>query len=1696
MLGSPSGSGGVFSGAGVTDIGDGINFTFNPAIAGVGSHSITYTFTDANGCANSASDNIQVFAIPTVAFTAPADLCLNTGVQNNLGGGTPTGGTYSGPGVYDDGNGMTFDFDPAMAGVGTHAILYSFTDANGCTNSDSDDIQVFALPVVSFSAPADLCVDAGIQSGLTGGAPVGGTYSGPGVMDSGDGMTYSFNPATAGVGTPTITYLFSDTNGCSNSASDGLEVFALPVVTFTAPADLCIDEGVQNNLGSGIPTGGTYSGPGVTDNGNGMTYSFDPASASVGIHTITYSFTDVNGCTNTSTDNIEIFSLPIVSFSNPTDLCINSGVQTGLSGGSPAGGIYSGTGVTDNGNGMTYNFDPAMAGIGMHTITYTFTDGNSCTNAASENVEVWDIPVVNFMAPAPEVCIEDAVVTGLGGGTPTGGVYSGSGVADDGNGTTFSFDPTASAPAGGNVSITYTFTDANGCTGTSNGTIFVDPICCELMVDCSAVSDQNLECLSDIPPVDNSLVIISEACGQATISAQTDPIPANSGCPGNSVSISRTYSVQDEDGNMDACTQTFTIESTQSPSITCPANTTISCDADSSPANTGMATGTASCSDFNLNITFSDVSTQGTGCSEFQYIISRTWTATDNCNRIATCIQTITIEDNTPPTITCPANVTIECDDPSDPTATGSATASGDNCSPDAQLTVTFSDNSTQTANGCGNMNYTISRTWTASDPCGNTATCVQTITVEDNTPPTVTCPVNVTIECDDPSDPTATGTATASGDNCSPDAQLTVTFSDISTQTANGCGNMNYTISRTWTASDPCGNTATCIQTITVEDNTPPMIICPPVVSIECDEDTSSANTGMATATDNCSGASDITIIFSDVSTQTTSGCGQYEYNINRTWIATDNCGNATNCVQRIIVGDTQGPNITCPPNINGLVCNTDPLPDAQSVTDFLAIGGSISDNCSSLTEISVSYVDSPPNQSMLDFCSSDPADRTLTRTYTVTDICGNTSVCSQTFSYLQSIVGPIITSIPLDQTVDCEVNAFPQPHLFQYEIDCGLGATTTVSGPITNGTTGCPGSSISYTYTVTDICGRTASHIQTYTLINEGPEFVCPVDICVIECPADTDMIQNTFDNYANLATVINSCNSSSTITNDFSANGFNLQNCNNGPVAVANAVAWQIVTFTATDQCGRIGSCTALVVIKDTDGPVISSTPTDAIRLFDANAQASYETWANNNIANFIAEDECNGFTSNSVSWSYTPAVPNTTFVGPFATTIVSFIATDDCGNTTSVSATFRLKEVPSSSATTISGTIQTEENELVEAVEIALDMNGLGEGEIQITEENGAYEFTVELEQNYEVVPSRLGDILNGITTIDLILMGQHLLEIQTLDSPYRIIAADINRSGSITALDMIELRRLILLIADDYTNNTSWRFVDAEYIFPNPENPFAATFPEVHNINNLTQAEVADFIAIKIGDLNGSAQVNALASTGDTRDRNTLNFKVDNQELFSGETYSVDFRASDFKDLLGYQFTLEYDPNQLTFVDIQQGQLQDLSMDNFGIKQDQGAITSSWNTTVARSLPDDAILFSINFKANQDVQLGEAILINSRLTEAEAYTKEFESMNLELSFDDITNIFSEFKLYQNQPNPFKSETVIGFSLPESSKATLKIYDVTGRIVKQITDNYTKGYHQLIIDGAELSSVGLLYYQLETATNMATQKMIKQ
>ena len=786
-------------------------------------------------------------------------------------------------------------------------------------------------------------------------------------------------------------------------------------------------------------------------------------------------------------------------------------------------------------------------------------------------------------------------------------------------------------------------------------------------------------------------------------------------------------------------------------------------------------------------------------------------------------------------------------------------------------------------------------------------------------------------------------------------------------------------------------------------------------------------------------------------------------------------------------IASDTQPPVITCPPNAN-VNCNNIP-PTAGTVVDFIAAGGTATDNCT-IASIAVA------GSSVGDVCPN-TAQQVIMYMYTLTDDSGNPANCTQTITVQNSTTGPVITSVPPNHIINCSYNAMPQLPLFDAMTDCGLGLSLSVSGATPNGTPNCPNSTIQYTYTAMDACGRTATHTQIYTIQNDGPEFVCPSELCIIECPENTDDIQTQFDDYAALATVNTSCNGSISISNNFNPNGFFNQNCNANPInGVDNVRRWQVVTFTATDQCNRTTSCTAMVIIVDNTPPVISGTANDAIRYCDAIANDQYNKWINETIngtattgaPTLTASDACGTW-----SWSYSPSSPNTNCTGnPFTITEVTFTATDQCGNASSVTALFKLKEEPTAN---VSGGVYTEENEEVEHVEVSINQAGVGPMGSYMTGADGQFGFEVGIFGDYEVIPYRNDEPLNGVSTLDLIYISMHILGIDELDSPYQLIAADANNSGNITSADLVAIRKLILFMVEEFENNTSWRFVDEDFVFPDPTNPFATTFPELRNINSLTLTQLADFIAVKIGDVSGDATANQLAgTTGDTRS-DQLTFNVTDQLLSAGERYTVDFKASDFTNVRGYQFSLNFDHNSLEFVDVQAGKLNGLTSDNFGFGLlNQGIITSSWNAMAKTNINNEAVLFSLVFKALTDGQLKNVLHLSSDYTKAEAYDSAITPMDLDLNFEAGKVDAHPFALYQNQPNPFRNETIIGFNLPEASEATLTIYDVAGRVIHQVKGAYATGYNQVNISKADISQSGVMYYTLETANNTATKKMI--
>jgi hypothetical protein len=302
---------------------------------------------------------------------------------------------------------------------------------------------------------------------------------------------------------------------------------------------------------------------------------------------------------------------------------------------------------------------------------------------------------------------------------------------------------------------------------------------------------------------------------------------------------------------------------------------------------------------------------------------------------------------------------------------------------------------------------------------------------------------------------------------------------------------------------------------------------------------------------------------------------------------------------------------------------------------------------------------------------------------------------------------------------------------------------------------------------------------------------------------------------------------------------------------------------------------------------------------------------------------------------------------------------------------------------------------------------------------------------------------------------------------------------------------VKIRALILHLEDEFTNNTSWRFVDQDYVFPNPVNPWQEDFPEY--IGLTSTAVPANFTALKVGDVNGSASPNSLLGSDTRTFSGNLALQLEATKVAEGETFTVDFKAKDFIEIAGYQFTLGFDQDAVDFVEVTSN-LQGLGSDNFGLaKLEEGAITTSWNSSKGINVEDNTVLFSMTFLANTTVSTAEIFTINSRYTESEAYNgTDLFDVVLEFNGNIVESVF---ELYQNTPNPFKEETMISFNLPQASAVTLRIMDVSGRTLKLIKlDDAVKGMNSVSLTRDEFNATGVLYYQLESADNTATMKMI--
>ncbi len=403
----------------------------------------------------------------------------------------------------------------------------------------------------------------------------------------------------------------------------------------------------------------------------------------------------------------------------------------------------------------------------------------------------------------------------------------------------------------------------------------------------------------------------------------------------------------------------------------------------------------------------------------------------------------------------------------------------------------------------------------------------------------------------------------------------------------------------------------------------------------------------------------------------------------------------------------------------------------------------------------------------------------------------------------------------------------------------------------------------------------------------------------------------------------------------------------------------------------------------------------------------------------------------------------------------------------------------------------GLVQTESGAAVEEVMLTLESDEPDFQQEYMTTENGEYGFNNLIgEFDYSIRAEKNNDYLNGVSTLDLLIIQRHILGRDRLDSEFKMLAADVNKSNDITALDIFELRKLILGITDETPNGLSWDFIDNA-------KGYDSTYPD--KINNrivLTKlgedVDDLNFVAVKYGDVSGDVVSNFAQADIDFRSNDYLTFEVQEQLLIKGQRYQVPVFAKSFDEVLGFQFTIESEKMSIESIIAEGINVQEGS---YG-QPKESTTTMSWYNQEAVSVEDGNVLFVMNVVAKENGRLSEMIQMTNDVTSIEAYVNDsFEKINAQFRTIDGQAMYAN-TLYQNSPNPFITETQIAFDLNKSTYAEITIYDMAGRIVFNTTNYYEKGRNNLTVRKEQLiNSSGPLFYKLKTNEFEMTKKMLQ-
>lgn len=365
-------------------------------------------------------------------------------------------------------------------------------------------------------------------------------------------------------------------------------------------------------------------------------------------------------------------------------------------------------------------------------------------------------------------------------------------------------------------------------------------------------------------------------------------------------------------------------------------------------------------------------------------------------------------------------------------------------------------------------------------------------------------------------------------------------------------------------------------------------------------------------------------------------------------------------------------------------------------------------------------------------------------------------------------------------------------------------------------------------------------------------------------------------------------------------------------------------------------------------------------------------------------------------------------------------------------------------------------------------------------------------------SYTLTPVKNINKLDGVTTGDVMAIQRHVAGIAPFTSPFDLVAADVNGNNLVSTQDAGIITQALLgnptalaLFAK------SWRFVPQSYSLPTP--PWG--FPETIQVNNVNSDQTGlDFYGIKIGDV-----ASIFTDPANFGGQPVFTLRTPDQVLEAGAVIAVPFMADQTKNLAAWQFALRFDPEALALRNVRTGDVLPVSDDMFALHPEKaGELRAVWAQLEGYDVPEAAPVFTLTFEVLEGGKRLSEVLgldIHNDL-QALAYSAQMAESTLDLVFSQSsvsapTGVPTEqnFYLAQNVPNPFGDKTQIAFELPADSEATLRVYDVAGRVIWETSGLFRQYKNTVELDLTGVGTRGLLYCELVTPFGTRVRKMMR-